>query len=84
MKFKYTVSLTEFPVEESLEYSEYIHSLYVEDIDYQLNGGYWERTKYSVSILRNYPVELHKLMTSSIIRFKEENDLLAFKLKFNI
>jgi hypothetical protein len=83
-KFPFVVSVVSFTIPKSYEYSMYINSLYKEEIDYQVNGGFWERHDNAKTILMPYPEELHKLMTANIIRFKNEEDMLAFKLKFDL
>lgn len=76
--FKYSVNLGNYLVHESIEYAKYIESLYKEDIDYVLDLV----VDSNSVLLKEFPVNLHRLICAGKIYFKEENDMMMFKLRF--
>ena len=82
---KYCADLNNINISDSLEYATYMHSSYTEGVDYRIeffagNNG----SIISHSVKEMFEPHLHRLVIAKSIFFKNEEDCLMFKIKFNL
>jgi hypothetical protein len=82
--FPYTISLSNLLVQDCRDYAEYVHSVYVEDVDYIIDDTASERASISNVDFSSHLFEVLKLMVAYRISFKNEEDALDFKLRFDL